>query len=154
MSQSASESDIWEYKPLKKTKREIRTQKSIEDGAKRQKLAKGKSEKTRRGSRLSTESNTVTKLCGESGSGHVTPVTGPLRNSPLPSGSQLADVHDGSSSEQHPQSRGYCPVCQMPFSILVVQTPQWHVAECLENPGETSTGRSLHQDMSFNLYFL
>nr|XP_006630896.2 PREDICTED: DNA cross-link repair 1A protein [Lepisosteus oculatus] len=29
---------------------------------------------------------------------------------------------------------GYCPSCQMPFSILLVQSPQWHVAECLDKP--------------------
>ncbi|XP_028647274.2 DNA cross-link repair 1A protein [Erpetoichthys calabaricus] len=29
---------------------------------------------------------------------------------------------------------GFCPSCQVPFSVLSVQTPEWHVAECLENP--------------------
>lgn len=149
MSQSESESNIWEYKSLKKTKRPNRTQNSSEDGPKQQKKKKT-SEKTCSRSRLSTESKT--KLCRGTGPGHVTQVTGPLTTSPLPpSGSQSANARDGPSSEPHHQPRGYCPVCQMPFSILVVQTPQWHVAECLENPGEPSTGRSLPQEMFFKI---
>lgn len=147
MSHSDSESDIWEYKPLKKTKRPDR---SSEDGPKRRRLAKKKSDRTCRGSRLSrAEPKTEIDPCPESESVQVTKADGPLTRSSLPSGSQSAEVHDGSSSEQHPQSRGYCPVCQMPFSILVVQTTQWHVAECLENPGETSQGMSLHQEITF-----
>ncbi|KAM3859958.1 DNA cross-link repair 1A protein [Diretmus argenteus] len=31
-------------------------------------------------------------------------------------------------------SGDFCPICQMPFSILVVQTQRWHVAECLDTP--------------------
>ncbi|XP_026770827.3 DNA cross-link repair 1A protein [Pangasianodon hypophthalmus] len=139
MSQSESESDIWEYKSLKKTKRQDKTPKSSEDGSKRRRLAKQgaskkKSDKSCRGGRLSTEPKTATKLCTQSQPVQVTNADGPLTKSSLPSGSQSAEVHDGPSD----QSRGYCPVCQMPFSILVVQTAQWHVAECLENPGETS----------------
>lgn len=154
MSHSDSESDIWEYKSLKKTKRQDKTPKSSEDGSKRRRLAKQgaskkKSNKTCRGSRLSSaESKTAINVCTESESVQVTKADGPLTKSSLPSGSQSTEVHDGSSSEQHPQSRGYCPVCQMPFSILVIQTAQWHVAECLENPGETSKGMPLHQDIT------
>ena len=25
---------------------------------------------------------------------------------------------------------GHCPKCQMPFSILVIETPSWHASEC------------------------
>ncbi|XP_061822690.2 DNA cross-link repair 1A protein [Nerophis lumbriciformis] len=32
----------------------------------------------------------------------------------------------------------FCPVCQMPFSILLVQSHRWHVAECLDSPRDTS----------------
>ncbi|KAG9461017.1 hypothetical protein GDO78_018437, partial [Eleutherodactylus coqui] len=27
---------------------------------------------------------------------------------------------------------GHCPSCQMPFAILLVQSPRWHVSECLD----------------------
>uniref|UniRef100_A0A4W6C529 DNA cross-link repair 1A protein n=1 Tax=Lates calcarifer TaxID=8187 RepID=A0A4W6C529_LATCA len=33
-----------------------------------------------------------------------------------------------------PSSGDFCPMCQMPFSILVVQSQRWHVAECLDIP--------------------
>lgn len=156
MSQNESESDIWEYKSLKKTKRRGKTPTTSEDGPKRRKWAKQgaskkKSEKTSGGSGLGTEPRTMTELCTESDSVQVTKVDGPLTKSSLTSGSQSAEVHDGSSSQQQYHSRGYCPVCQMPFSILVVQTTQWHVAECLENARETSKGNPLlHQEMMNN----
>lgn len=150
MSQSESESDIWEYKSLRKTKRQDKSQKPGDDGAKRRKLekqgaSKKKSEKICKGRRLSSKPKTSTKQCLKIKSVEVTRTDGPLSESPTPSCSQSAAVHDGSSG-QHTESGGYCPVCQMPFSILVVQTAQWHVAECLENPGETSTGRPLHPE--------
>ncbi|XP_026996311.2 DNA cross-link repair 1A protein [Tachysurus fulvidraco] len=125
MSQSESERDIWDYKPLKKTKRKDITPKSS-DGSKK------RTNKACRGSRSSTKSKkTSTELCTESESVQHN-VDGPTAKS------SLTEVHDGTSSEQHLQSRGHCPVCQMPFSILVVQTARWHVSECLENPGESS----------------
>ncbi|CAN2389264.1 DNA cross-link repair 1A, partial [Pristimantis euphronides] len=34
---------------------------------------------------------------------------------------------------------GHCPSCQMPFSALLVQTPQWHVSECLDAPSVAQT---------------
>ncbi|XP_015281015.1 PREDICTED: DNA cross-link repair 1A protein isoform X2 [Gekko japonicus] len=34
-----------------------------------------------------------------------------------------------------PVYEGYCPSCQMPFSLLSVQMPQWHVTECLDSAG-------------------
>ncbi|XP_078499985.1 DNA cross-link repair 1A protein [Lissotriton helveticus] len=33
-----------------------------------------------------------------------------------------------------PVYEGHCPNCQMPFSVLLVQTPRWHVDECLDAP--------------------
>uniref|UniRef100_A0A8C5Q228 DNA cross-link repair 1A protein n=1 Tax=Leptobrachium leishanense TaxID=445787 RepID=A0A8C5Q228_9ANUR len=33
-----------------------------------------------------------------------------------------------------PRHSGHCPSCQMPFSILLVETPRWHVSECLDTP--------------------
>lgn len=42
--------------------------------------------------------------------------------------------------DKDPQSGGFCPVCQMPFSVLVVQSQQWHVAECLDTPTDNCKG--------------
>ncbi|KAI5623304.1 DNA cross-link repair 1A protein [Silurus asotus] len=135
MSQSESESDIWEYKSLKRNKRQTTSSK---DGPQRRKVAKKNPDKTCRGRRLSTEPKTVNEICTYSESVQATSLDEPLAESAVASTSQSTEVHDGPSSQEPSQSSGYCPVCQMPFSILVVQTTQWHVAECLENPGNTS----------------
>nr|XP_020042038.1 DNA cross-link repair 1A protein-like [Castor canadensis] len=37
------------------------------------------------------------------------------------------------SPKIRPVYDGYCPSCQMPFSSLLGQTPQWHVFECLDS---------------------
>ncbi|XP_043110153.1 DNA cross-link repair 1A protein [Puntigrus tetrazona] len=127
MSQSGSESDIWDYKPLKKSKkRSCKSQIKREDEIKRRKdnnpgtpAAKTKvsSAETHTGFDLNGNNapiNTVT-----SGSLEVN------------HGTLSQDVQD-----KDPQPGGFCPVCQMPFSLLVVQSQQWHVAECLDNPGD------------------
>ncbi|XP_077594876.1 DNA cross-link repair 1A protein isoform X1 [Stigmatopora nigra] len=44
---------------------------------------------------------------------------------------------DGNSLSQNVDSENkgdVCPICQMPFSILLVQSQRWHVAECLDTP--------------------
>ncbi|XP_058154339.1 DNA cross-link repair 1A protein [Dasypus novemcinctus] len=37
------------------------------------------------------------------------------------------------SPKIRPVYSGYCPSCQMPFSLLIGQTPRWHVFECLDS---------------------
>ncbi|KAM6442906.1 DNA cross-link repair 1A protein isoform 7-T8 [Liasis olivaceus] len=39
------------------------------------------------------------------------------------------------SAKARPVFEGYCPSCQMPFSLLLIETPQWHVTECLDVSG-------------------
>ncbi|XP_038614382.1 DNA cross-link repair 1A protein [Tachyglossus aculeatus] len=36
--------------------------------------------------------------------------------------------------KKRPIYDGYCPNCQMPFSLLLNQTPRWHISECLDIP--------------------
>nr|XP_048279055.1 DNA cross-link repair 1A protein isoform X1 [Myodes glareolus] len=43
------------------------------------------------------------------------------------------------SPRVRPVYDGYCPNCQMPFSSLLGQTPQWHVFECLDSPPISDT---------------
>ncbi|XP_025925571.1 DNA cross-link repair 1A protein isoform X1 [Apteryx rowi] len=47
----------------------------------------------------------------------------------------VSSLTEQSSQNAKPVHDGYCPSCQMPFSLLLVQTPRWHVAECLDTPG-------------------
>ncbi|KAL7856937.1 hypothetical protein SRHO_G00158360 [Serrasalmus rhombeus] len=153
MSQSSSESDIWEYKSLKKTKKQDRPS-SSERAAKRQRVVKqGTSKKNsdqdvkgvKRSdveSKSRTRSSTRNRLPSQSP--QVFSVNGSLIGSSHPALSVSHEVHDDIPPESDAQKEtgsetgGCCPVCQMPFSVLVVQSPRWHVAECLETPGDTS----------------
>lgn len=127
MSQSGSESDIWDYKPLKKTK--INPSTSGEHGTT---SGKGrKSSKTKNKRKTNVEDNEDAKKAHQQTPSEQGQVSDSLR------------VHHGTyrdAQDKDAESGGFCPVCQMPFSILVVQSQQWHVAECLDTPGEESKG--------------
>ncbi|XP_052426804.1 DNA cross-link repair 1A protein isoform X1 [Carassius gibelio] len=128
MSQHGSESEIWDYKPLKKTKkRSCKSQTRREYGTKRRKDSNPGT------SVQKTEVNSAETHTGLDQNGNNAPVN------TVNSGS--LDVNHVTLSqedvqEKDPQSGGFCPVCQMPFSLLVVQSQQWHVAECLDNPSD------------------
>ncbi|XP_028990980.1 DNA cross-link repair 1A protein isoform X2 [Betta splendens] len=101
-----SENDIWEYKPLEKKRRKPASASAV---AKR-------------------------RCTSRSRSSRVKPPEGTLK------GAESADAssHAPSSIEANhtaaPRSGDFCPVCQMPFSVLVVQSQRWHVSECLDSP--------------------
>lgn len=136
MSQSGSESDIWDYKPLKKNKkRSCKSQESRKHVTKRRKE--------------SNPGTSVQKLEVKSAETHTDldhQIGRSAPNNTVNSGSQ--DVYHGTASQDvpdaDPQSGGFCPVCQMPFSILVVQSQQWHVAECLDTAGDNCKGNGLN----------
>lgn len=123
MSQSGSENDIWDYKPLKKTKkRSCKSQISKERGTKRRKD--------------SNPGTSVQKTKANSAETHIDQNSNTAPINSVSSGS--LDGNHGTFSQDFqdtdPKSGGFCPVCQMPFSLLVVQSQQWHVAECLDTP--------------------
>ena len=35
---------------------------------------------------------------------------------------------------QRPRHEGSCPFCQMPFAVLTIESPRWHVTECMDLP--------------------
>ena len=49
----------------------------------------------------------------------------------------------GSSEKKVRREEGYCPFCQMPFRILVVQSASWHVSECLGQPMTAVQGQCI-----------
>ncbi|NXB20642.1 DCR1A protein, partial [Rhagologus leucostigma] len=127
------EEDIWEYKSIRKRKHQSNSQ-SISTPV--QEVSDGKGRPKRKGNRKKKsvgKTDTLPKTkqssrpdqdvdrCKDDSSVH----SQESASSPVEQGSQNAKtVHDG-----------FCPSCQMPFSLLLVQTPQWHVYECLETPG-------------------
>ncbi|XP_070708005.1 DNA cross-link repair 1A protein [Pempheris klunzingeri] len=115
-----SENDIWEYKPLEKKKR----LKSPAATAPKRRCT------SRKTSKKDTSLSVKTADGGDCGTSEDTLKT--HDQLPLSNGTVQTDT-----AAEGPTSGDFCPMCQMPFSILVVQTQRWHVAECLDIPRDT-----------------
>ncbi|XP_038136498.1 DNA cross-link repair 1A protein [Cyprinodon tularosa] len=116
-----SENDIWEYKPLEK-KRKNNTSMCI---SRRRCPSRKTSKKDICPSVRSQEKNTKNKSAkGEDSS--------PAAN--ILSLSEESPAAEITSPKEKSTSEDYCPICQMPFCVLVVQSQRWHVAECLDTP--------------------
>ncbi|XP_060884299.1 DNA cross-link repair 1A protein [Labrus mixtus] len=116
-----SENDIWDYKPLEKKKKRHESPSSSAAVTKRRCTVKKPSKKD---ISVPVKSPDMTNRTAEStfNKGHS---SGEVNNPP--GDNVCTDIAaEGSSSGD------FCPMCQMPFSILVVQTQRWHVAECLD----------------------
>ncbi|XP_076855409.1 DNA cross-link repair 1A protein [Brachyhypopomus gauderio] len=138
MSQGSSENDIWEYKSLKRKKRRNKSPNTDEHGTKIQRHAKQSSPKTSDGvTKFSKTRSSVQTDTTETSYSRNVP------NKPVQAQDSVThQINHGASSEGDPEkdlkTEEYCPVCQMPFSVLLVQSQRWHVAECLDTPGETN----------------
>ncbi|XP_068114902.1 DNA cross-link repair 1A protein isoform X2 [Hyperolius riggenbachi] len=140
---SGSEDDIWNYKSIRKKKATNRnldktgsgggTQKAKDKGKKKSSQKSGKVQNT-----TSTKNNTSPSTNGignspatareqkRSDSGSGTEVLS------TPKHTQRTPTKKCSPSTPKPAYSGHCPSCQMPFAIVLVQTPRWHVSECLD----------------------
>lgn len=126
-----SENDIWDYKSLGKRKKQPPPP-----------AAEPKRRYTsRKSTKKVTSFPTKSAEIGDGRTGVDTPVD--RQNSPdahnLPSESSTTGA---SQSDGEGSSGDFCPMCQMPFSILVVQTQRWHVAECLDTPRDKCKGEA------------
>ncbi|MBN3277848.1 DCR1A protein, partial [Polyodon spathula] len=133
MSDKVSEDDIWEYKSIRKPP------KIVERNTKK---LKEKSELDgNKTTRQSIEKNNFKKNIDNSKASisQTTPAVYFLHHNP----STPIRQHERDQSNAEKQTatngqtvhEGHCPGCQMPFSVLVVQTPCWHVTECLDTLG-------------------
>lgn len=140
-----SENDIWEYKPLQKKKKRHESQPAT---VTKRRCPSRKSSK--RDTSLSVKSPDRKVKTAENGecSTVVINIDGPncLEAHNLPSHSSPTNhtVQTDCAAAKGPSSGDFCPMCQMPFSILVVQTQRWHVAECLDTPRDTCKGTDIH----------
>ncbi|XP_053548672.1 DNA cross-link repair 1A protein [Bombina bombina] len=135
------EDDIWEYKSLRKSKQ---ADEPVEIKASQKRGKKPKRETTRKpGPLLNTKKNTVTNA-NASCPGILKNINEPVERN----GHALQSItttppkkysENKKESPKTPVTRaeGHCPSCQMPFSILLVQTPRWHVSECLDTSWST-----------------
>ncbi|NXV10321.1 DCR1A protein, partial [Cettia cetti] len=127
------EEDIWEYKSTRKRKHQSNSQ-SISTPV--QKVSDGKGRPKRKSNRRkkSTErTDTPQKTKQSSRPGRDVDLS--KEDSSVHSQEGVSSLAEQSSQTAKPVHDGFCPSCQMPFSLLLVQTPQWHVYECLETPG-------------------
>uniref|UniRef100_A0A665VHJ8 DNA cross-link repair 1A protein n=1 Tax=Echeneis naucrates TaxID=173247 RepID=A0A665VHJ8_ECHNA len=131
-----SEKDIWDYKPLKKKKKRPEPPAAVKPVTKRRCTLRKTSDR---------HSALPVRAPGLTGEGKTAP-SGHL-SIDHENGRSSSDIHTKPSklpaavgagqtdnAAQAPTSGDSCPICQMPFAILVVQTQRWHVAECLEVP--------------------
>ncbi|NXS75954.1 DCR1A protein, partial [Pandion haliaetus] len=128
------EEDIWEYKSIRKQKYQSNS-KSISTPV--QKVSDGKCRPTRKKNRNKKKSieKTDTLQKTEQRSRPNQDVEQCKDDSSVHSQESVSSLTEQSSQNAKPVHDGHCPSCQMPFSLLLVQTPRWHVAECLDTPG-------------------
>ncbi|NWR33970.1 DCR1A protein, partial [Tachuris rubrigastra] len=127
------EEDIWEYKSIRKQKHHGNSQsistpvQKVSDGSGRPKRKRDRKKKsvektdTPQKTKQRSRPNQDVDQCKDDSSVH--------------SQESASSLTEQSSQKAKPVHDGYCPSCQMPFSLLLVQTPQWHVDECLDTPG-------------------
>ncbi|XP_060097588.1 DNA cross-link repair 1A protein [Heteronotia binoei] len=139
------EEDIWEYKSIRKRKSPCQT--SEVTSTKTQESNGGKSTSQSNGCRSKRKTSEgkdkpnktkqrdiQTSLEQEQNVGVFNhDVQSPKRISS--SAKPKRNCKKQSPINARPVYDGYCPSCQMPFSLLLVQTPQWHVTECLDSAG-------------------
>ncbi|NXR52304.1 DCR1A protein, partial [Hippolais icterina] len=129
------EEDIWEYKSIRKQKHQSNSQ-SISTPVQEVSDGKGKPKRKRNRKKKSTE-KTDTPQKSKQSSRPGENVDQCKEDSSVHSQESASSLAEQSSQNAKPVHDGFCPSCQMPFSLLLVQTPQWHVYECLEAPGST-----------------
>ncbi|XP_064519445.1 DNA cross-link repair 1A protein [Pseudopipra pipra] len=127
------EEDIWEYKSIRKQKHQGNSQsvstpvQEVSDGNGKPKRKRNRKKKfvektdTPQKTKQRSRPNQDVDQCKDDSSVH--------------SQESVSSLTEQSSQKAKPVHDGYCPSCQMPFSLLLVQTPQWHVDECLDTPG-------------------
>lgn len=152
-----SENDIWDYKPLAKKKKQRESSPRSATVLKRRCLS-GKSSQKSKSAKSSDgkvepakheDCSTGDDVPGDRGSGSS---SSSREKHQLPSTSSL--IEDTDQSHSVSPSEDFCPMCQMPFSILVVQTQRWHIAECLETSRDSCEGIWKHTPPFFLSHWL
>uniref|UniRef100_A0A3Q4BGP3 DNA cross-link repair 1A protein n=1 Tax=Mola mola TaxID=94237 RepID=A0A3Q4BGP3_MOLML len=132
------ENDIWEYKSLGKRKKRGESLPASATVSKRS-CVSGKTSKG--GTAFSVKSahkKDSTAANGDYWAVVDTPVEGHGTTEAQNASKSSPDNDTFQTDSDAEGSPGnFCPMCQMPFSILVVQSQRWHVAECLDTPRDS-----------------
>lgn len=135
------ENDIWDYKPLGKKKKRHDAP-TVSAVVLKKRCVSGRGSQKSKSAKLSDDKVETAK--------HEDCATGDdVTEGEDSNSSRWMKHHDfpfrSSLIEETGQSHtaateDFCPMCQMPFSILVGQTQRWHVAECLETSRDSCEG--------------
>lgn len=135
-----SENDIWNYKPLKKKRKQ-------DSPLVPKPVAKGRAKPrgTNKGSTSTSASSPVNKINSTISKIKIEPA--PQENCILntfnsPSKACTSEALQNCKSDisgEGLSAGDHCPVCQMPFSILVTHSQSWHVVDCLDFCRDTCT---------------
>lgn len=132
-----SENDIWEYKPLPKKKKKSCASSSASAPVTKRRCTLRKTSK--KDVCVNSRDKNAKVKAAESGNcttaGDVVREYSNLEAHDLPlEQSPTKEALHSDNAAEGPSSGDFCPICQMPFFILVVQSQRWHVAECLDTP--------------------
>ncbi|KAM9133008.1 DNA cross-link repair 1A protein isoform 1-T2 [Pangshura tecta] len=151
------EEDIWEYKSIRKPKSVYQNNNSVNISTSMQKAndgkCKSKGSRGRNYNKKALENKDKSKK-NEQGPRQkcIQPLINPDQNLNLSKDDHIVQFQESvttptkqswtcNKNQTTPNARpvydGYCPSCQMPFSLLLAQTPRWHVTECLDTQGST-----------------
>ncbi|XP_056384959.1 DNA cross-link repair 1A protein isoform X2 [Hyla sarda] len=122
---SDNEDNIWGYKSIRKRKTEDNA--GCQDRARISGVqVKGRGKKKRNAPRKTKNTPALT-------SPQPVPRPGSQEEPPsTPKRKRAESVKTPSPVTPQNRHSGHCPSCQMPFSTLLVQSPRWHVSECLD----------------------
>lgn len=137
-----SENDIWDYKPLGKKKKRGESPSASATVLKKRCLSGKRSQKSKSAKSIDDKVETTKHedcAAGDDVTGGEGSSNGSrgMKNDCYPFRSSVLEDTDQCRSAA---SEDFCPMCQLPFSILVVQTQRWHVAECLETSRDSCEG--------------
>lgn len=130
-----SENEVWDYKPLKKKKKGLSANSSPSARNVARKTA-GKVNASRVQSAHPEIKTAGNKQCP------AVDLADRSKDLDAQNESPKAATHATSDEDARDSSGDFCPMCQMPFSILVVQTQRWHIAECLDIPRDKCEGNT------------
>lgn len=130
-----SESDIWEYKPLEKKRKNKESQSVTKKRCTSRKTSK-------KDPSLPVKSKEKCETAKPAESGGIESDRS-FRSSPA-----KEIIQNDNNAAERSSSEDYCPICQMPFFILVVQSQRWHVAECLDTPRDNCKGTDIHKKLT------
>lgn len=152
---SLLEEDIWEYKSIRKLKSVDQNSEAIctnvhkANGGKSQRHGNRKTSEEKQTSKMTKQgprqrsSQTPLKPDLHVGVPNDDPATQSHEGISLTSSKQKKNCKKQTPSKARPVYEGHCPSCQMPFSLLLMQTPHWHVTECLDGSRTAEKGTAM-----------